>query len=46
MLAVGVGVLISGVGLYLLNPPVRGKDEAPISAGERVHRSTWLTVTT
>jgi len=42
MLAVGVGVLISGVGLYLLNPPVRGKDEAPISAGERVHRSTWL----
>jgi predicted MFS family arabinose efflux permease len=42
MLAVGAGILISGVGLYLLNPPVRGRDEAPISAGERVPRRSWL----
>jgi predicted MFS family arabinose efflux permease len=42
MFAVGAGILLSGVGLFLLNPPIRGKDEAPISAGERVARSTWL----
>ncbi|MEU8613542.1 MFS transporter, partial [Actinoplanes sp. NPDC048791] len=42
MLAVGTGILLSGIGLYLLNPPIRGKDEKPISAGERVPRSTWL----
>lgn len=42
MLAVGAGILLSGVGLYLLNPPIRGKDESPVSAGERVPRNTWL----
>jgi predicted MFS family arabinose efflux permease len=42
MFAVGGGILLSGIGLYLLNPPIRGKDEAPISAGERVARRTWL----
>src|SRR5687767_11545565 len=42
MLAVGGGILLSGVGLFLLNPPIRGKNETPISAGERVPRSTWL----
>jgi predicted MFS family arabinose efflux permease len=42
MFAVGGGILVSGIGLYLLNPPIRGKDEAPISAGERVARHTWL----
>ena len=42
MLAVGGGILLSGIGLYLLNPPIRGKHEVPISAGERVPRSTWL----
>jgi len=42
MLVVGAGILLSGVGLFLLNPPVRGKDESPISAGERVPRSSWL----
>ena len=42
MLAVGTGILLSGIGLYLLNPPIRGKHETPISAGERVPRSTWL----
>jgi predicted MFS family arabinose efflux permease len=42
MLAVGAGILTAGVGLYLLNPPIRGEGEAPISAGDRVHRRTWL----
>jgi predicted MFS family arabinose efflux permease len=42
MLAVGAGILLSGIGLYLLNPPIRSKDEGPITAGERVPRSTWL----
>ncbi|RSM75184.1 MFS transporter [Actinoplanes sp. ATCC 53533] len=42
MLAVGGGILLSGIGLYLLNPPIRGKHETPISAGERVPRNTWL----
>lgn len=42
MLAVGIGILLSGIGLWVLNPPIRGKDESPISAGERVPRSTWL----
>lgn len=42
MFAVGGGILLSGIGLYLLNPPIRGKHEAPISAGERAPRSTWL----
>ena len=43
MLAVGAGVLLSGVALYRLNPPIRGRDEAPITAGERVPRRSWLT---
>jgi len=42
MFVVGGGILLSGVGLYLLNPPIRGHDEAPISAGQRVPRSAWL----
>ena len=42
MYAVGTGILISGVGLYLLNPPIRGHDEEPVSAGVRVPRSSWL----
>ncbi|ROP29904.1 MFS transporter [Couchioplanes caeruleus] len=42
MFTVGAGILASGIGLYLLNPPIRGEDEAPISAGERVPRSAWL----
>ncbi|MEV4706394.1 MFS transporter [Actinoplanes sp. NPDC049316] len=42
MLVVGGGILLSGVGLYLLDPPIRGHDEAPISAGHRVPRSAWL----
>ena len=42
MLAVGTGILVSGIGLFLLNPPIRGSDEEPASAGVRVPRSTWL----
>jgi len=42
MFAVGGGILLSGIGLYLLNPPIRGRDEAPISKTERVSRRTWL----
>ncbi|GAA2571744.1 MFS transporter [Winogradskya consettensis] len=42
MLAVGAGILLSGIGLFLLNPPIRGHDEAPISIGERVTRRSWL----
>jgi predicted MFS family arabinose efflux permease len=43
MVCIGAGLLLAGVGLYLLNPPVRAKGEAPISAAERVPRRTWLT---
>ncbi|GIE95738.1 MFS transporter [Paractinoplanes rishiriensis] len=42
MLAIGAGILVSGVGLWLLNPPVRAAHEAPIEAGVRVPRRTWL----
>jgi MFS family permease len=43
MLVVGTGILLSGIALYLVNPPIRAHDEAPISAAERVPRRTWLT---
>ncbi|AGL14777.1 MFS transporter [Actinoplanes sp. N902-109] len=42
MLAVGSGILLSGVGLFLLNPPTRAPGEAPVSAGQRVSRRSWL----
>jgi predicted MFS family arabinose efflux permease len=42
MLAVGSGILISGLGLYLLDPPIRGRDEDPVSADVRVPRRSWL----
>ncbi|MFG1608772.1 MFS transporter [Actinoplanes sp. NPDC049265] len=44
MYAVGTGILVSGAGLFLLNPPIRAHDEAPPSAeAARVPRSQWLT---
>jgi predicted MFS family arabinose efflux permease len=43
MYAVGTGILVSGVGLYLLNPPIRSHDEEPVSANVRIPRKTWLT---
>jgi predicted MFS family arabinose efflux permease len=42
MVAVGTGILVSGIGLWLLNPPIRSKDEEPVSAGVRVPRKSWL----
>ncbi|GAB2597716.1 MFS transporter [Paractinoplanes abujensis] len=42
MLMLAVGILLSGIGLWLLNPPVRAAHEAPITAGERVPRRSWL----
>ena len=42
MLTIGAGILLSGVGLFLLDPPVRAAHEAPITAGERVPRRSWL----
>ncbi|WP_306206249.1 MFS transporter [Actinoplanes sp. RD1] len=42
MLAVGGGILLSGIGLFLLNPPIRAHDEAPLAAGERIPRRSWL----
>jgi predicted MFS family arabinose efflux permease len=43
MYAVGAGILISGVGLYLLNPPIRSHDEEPVSRDVRIPRRVWLT---
>ncbi|HEY0002989.1 MAG TPA: MFS transporter, partial [Actinoplanes sp.] len=42
MLLLGAGILLSGIGLWLLDPPVRAAHEAPIEAGERVARRTWV----
>jgi predicted MFS family arabinose efflux permease len=41
MLTLAVGILLAGVGLWLLDPPVRAAHEAQVS-GERVPRSSWL----
>ncbi len=43
MIAVGSGILVSGIGLYLLDPPIRGTHEEPVSTGARIPRRTWLT---
>lgn len=42
MISIAIGLLLAGVGLYVLNPPVRAHDEGPITAGERVPRRSWL----
>jgi len=35
-------LLLAGVGLWWLNPPVRADHEPPVAAGERVPRRRWL----
>ncbi|AEV82055.1 MFS transporter [Actinoplanes sp. SE50] len=42
MLALAGGILLAGLGLWLVNPPTRADHEAPVSAGERVARREWL----
>ncbi|GAA2629416.1 MFS transporter [Paractinoplanes durhamensis] len=42
MLTIGGGILLSGIGLWLLNPPVRAAHETPVASGERVPRRSWL----
>ena len=42
MVAIGAGLLAAGVGMYALDPPVRAADEGPLSADERLPRSSWL----
>ena len=42
MYTLGAGIGVSGLGLWLLNPPVRAAHEAPITAGERIPRRSWL----
>ncbi|GIF19084.1 MFS family permease [Actinoplanes tereljensis] len=42
MLTIGAGILLSGLGLWLLNPPVRAAHEASVASGERVSRRSWL----
>jgi MFS family permease len=43
MLAIGAGLLLAGIGLYVLNPPIRSAHEESVLAGEPVPRRTWLT---
>jgi predicted MFS family arabinose efflux permease len=44
MFAVGTGILVSGVGLWALNPAIRGRDEEPVSASSvRIPRREWMT---
>jgi predicted MFS family arabinose efflux permease len=42
MLTLAAGILLAGLGLWLLDPPVRADHEPPVSAGERVPRRSWL----
>ncbi|BBH66313.1 MFS transporter [Actinoplanes sp. OR16] len=42
MLTLAGGILLSGLGLWLLNPPTRAAHEKPVSSGERVPRRSWL----
>lgn len=42
MYAVGTGILVSGIGLYLLNPPIRSKDEERLESAARIPRRDWL----
>ena len=42
MIAIAGGLLLAGLALYLVDPPIRAEDEAPVSAATQVPRSTWL----
>jgi MFS family permease len=42
MFTLAAGILLAGVGLWLLNPPIRAEHEAPVAAGDRVPRRSWL----
>jgi MFS family permease len=42
MLAIAGGLLLAGIGLYAVNPPIRAAGEMPVPAGQRVPRSSWL----
>ncbi|MEV6299615.1 MFS transporter [Actinoplanes sp. NPDC051861] len=42
MFALAAGIFLAGLGLWLLNPPTRAAHEAPVAAGERVPRRSWL----
>jgi predicted MFS family arabinose efflux permease len=44
MLVVGGGILLSGIALWVVNPPIRARDEAPLTAADRVPRRSWLTL--
>ncbi|GGK87155.1 MFS transporter [Mangrovihabitans endophyticus] len=43
MFALGAGILISGIGLFWLDPPIRGRGEEPTSVAARVPRRSWVT---
>ncbi|WP_328465654.1 MFS transporter [Actinoplanes sp. NBC_00393] len=42
MISLAVGILLAGLGLWLLNPPIRAAHEAPVTSSERVPRRSWL----
>jgi predicted MFS family arabinose efflux permease len=43
MLAVGGGIVLSGLALFALNPPIREHGDESVTAGQRVPRRQWLT---
>lgn len=43
MLAVGAGIVLAGVGLLILNPPIRAADEQPARRGAGPARRDWVT---
>ncbi|MGW0435438.1 MFS transporter [Micromonospora sp. NPDC003197] len=43
MAMVGGGIVLAGVALIALNPPVRGHDEPAVAPGRRIPRREWFT---